>query len=531
MPVKDEVAMKSCVKKLKEETSGSSRCSSQCGISGNAEALAKVGEFKRQAEELAQKMNEMFESQFGEIIEKIAMDMEQPKLKKSRHANEYDEDGLKIFVARESLLTELLEINHIQTIYNVFIALLLVFLMNTALYDFLETGRLIDFSVVSWAFGNFSSVIQNWLYMQAYTLAIYPIFTSYASNQTSWAKIPMSVWSVGYIAYMLIFLTFPVQGALSDNLPPASTIILITEQVRLMMKVHAFVRVNTTKVLKFAEIEKDDDDISELKLPGFSQYLYFLFIPTLIYRDNYPMTPYVRWDFVVKNFLQVLGCIAYTYFMFARFCVPVFQNTGKEKGNIRTLLLSAFSCMLPGVLVLLVAFFAILHSWLNAFAEMTRFADRMFYRDWWNSNSFSSYYRMWNVVVHDWLYAYIYKDFNYLFGRRGRGFAAILVFFISACFHEYILAVAFRFFYPALLFMFGGVGLVFFFVRPKKGSNNPLWNIYLWVSLTMGSGILMTMYSVEWYASQNCTRDFNSWLDFIIPYSFDSTCVVWEWKK
>ena len=46
----------------------------------------------------------------------------------------------------------------------------------------------------------------------------------------------------------------------------------------------------------------------------------------------------------------------------------------------RTLLLSAFSCMLPGTMVLVLGFFAILHSWLNAWAEMTRFADRMFYK-------------------------------------------------------------------------------------------------------------------------------------------------------
>lgn len=31
-------------------------------------------------------------------------------------------------------------------------------------------------------------------------------------------------------------------------------------------------------------------------------------------------------------------------------------------------------------------------------------------QDWWNSNSYADYYRTWNVVVHDWLYAYIYKD-------------------------------------------------------------------------------------------------------------------------
>lgn len=102
------------------------------------------------------------------------------------------------------------------------------------------------------------------------------------------------------------------------------------------------------------------------------------------------------------------------------------------------------------MLVLFLAFFAFLHCWLNAFAEMLRFADRMFYKvhfchcqaqkpfnvfywfvlyllsenfyfifylqDWWNSTSFANYYRTWNVVVHDWLYYYMYRDFLWVGG-------------------------------------------------------------------------------------------------------------------
>lgn len=34
----------------------------------------------------------------------------------------------------------------------------------------------------------------------------------------------------------------------------------------------------------------------------------------------------------------------------------------------------------------------------------------LFFQDWWNSTSYSNYYRTWNVVVHDWLYYYAYKD-------------------------------------------------------------------------------------------------------------------------
>ena len=65
---------------------------------------------------------------------------------------------------------------------------------------------------------------------------------------------------------------------------------------------------------------------------------------------------------------------------------------------------------------------------------------------------------MWNIVVHDWLYAYIYRDLLQIAGSRYRSLAATGVFLISAVVHEYILAVTFRFFYPALFIMFGGVG-------------------------------------------------------------------------
>ncbi|CAF4515426.1 unnamed protein product, partial [Rotaria magnacalcarata] len=44
-------------------------------------------------------------------------------------------------------------------------------------------------------------------------------------------------------------------------------------------------------------------------------------------------------------------------------------------------------------------FYGFLHCWLNAFAEMLRFADREFYSDWWTATSWSSYYRTWNIVI------------------------------------------------------------------------------------------------------------------------------------
>lgn len=38
-----------------------------------------------------------------------------------------------------------------------------------------------------------------------------------------------------------------------------------------------------------------------------------------------------------------------------------------------------FACVLPGVISFLCGFYCLLHAWLNAFAEMLKFGDRLFY--------------------------------------------------------------------------------------------------------------------------------------------------------
>lgn len=505
----------------------------QRGFADETDGAVIARVFRKKADELQSELLERFDVQFNELVDSCVDELEEPSSKSRKHTNMYDEEGRKMFVARESLLTELLEVNHIKTIYNIFVALLILFVMNTLVYDYIETGRVaVDFSIILWAFGKVSAVTTTWLMMFVYTLTIFPIFQAWVSNQKSWIPLPNIIWILGYGIFMAVFAYFPVVEILKHELPPASTTIVVAEQVRLMMKVHAFVRENYVKVLQISK--EQDPKVKEEKfqnMPGFSQFLYFLFAPTLIYRDTYPMTPHIRWNYVVTNSLQVVVCIFFTYYIFARFCVPIFRNTGKEPGHLRALLLSTFSCMLPGTLVLILAFFSILHSWLNAFAEMLRFADRMFYRDWWNSFSYAAYYRMWNVVVHDWLFAYIYKDTLLIFGDDKKAIASVLVFALSAVAHEYILILAFGFFFPLLFFMFGGVGFVFSLIGPKKGQSQPssAWNIFMWVSLILGNGLLMCLYSQEWFASRNCPRIGGSISEVLIPRSWSSSCVKWKW--
>lgn len=422
----------------------------------------------------------------------------------------------KVFVTRRSVLTELFEISHIRTIYHIFVAILIVFSLNTILYDVLEKGTIsMDFGMIQWAFGKFPKVMAMWVVMQGSTLlVVYPAFYYWSvyRNPTN-AGVLDILWICGVIAYQICFLTIPVMYLIENNLPPASSIIIATEQTRLLMKSHAFIRENTARVM----YRKKDDDDSDA-CPDFSKYLYFLFSPTLVYRDNYPRTLTISWRYVVTNFAQVLACLFYIYYIFERFCVPVFQNFNREHITPRGFILSVFGCMMPGTLVLFIGFFAILHSWLNAFAEMLRFGDRLFYKDWWNSTTFSNYYRTWNVVVHDWLYTYIYKDVCKFIGRNNRPGAMACVFIISAVFHEYIITCTFKFFYPVLFVMFAGGGFGFIFLT-DKGSNRS-WNVFMWVALFIGNGMLMCLYSMEFYARENCPPNTDNFLDYFIPRSW-----------
>jgi hypothetical protein len=81
-------------------------------------------------------------------------------------------------------------------------------------------------------------------------------------------------------------------------------------------------------------------------------------------------------------------------------------------------------------------------------------------------------------------------------GRHG---ALLFTFGFSALVHEFIIAWGLGFFYPVLLVMFLGFGVTFIYVtRIFRG--HVLWNIFFWLTLTVGNGVLMVLYSREYYS-------------------------------
>ena len=59
------------------------------------------------------------------------------------------------------------------------------------------------------------------------------------------------IWLALFIVYQVAFLVLPVRVVYRHQLPPISTVIIVCEQIRLVMKAHAFVRHNIPRVLKY----------------------------------------------------------------------------------------------------------------------------------------------------------------------------------------------------------------------------------------------------------------------------------------
>uniref|UniRef100_A0AAY4EU98 O-acyltransferase n=1 Tax=Denticeps clupeoides TaxID=299321 RepID=A0AAY4EU98_9TELE len=468
-------------------------------------------QWRQHVEQLKAELLQEVQGHLSYLLDRaITQSIESLSLLSSQWAHKPD-DG-KVFTARQSLLDELFEIPHIRTIYHMFIAALLLFIFSTMAVNFIDQGRLVpEFDLFIYAFGKLSVVAWTWFIMFTYTLlGPYGALCVWGElYHSSRYKIMVSVTATLILAaiHVLVLGFFPLYAVLHHQLPPVSRFIITMEQIRFLMKSYSFIRESVPSVIKNAP-----------QIPTLSSYLYFLFAPTLIYRESYPRNSHIRWNVVISNLLKVLGSTFYLNFILVRLCIPVFQNEGNKSFTTRTLVLSMFHAILPGILMMLLGFYGFLHCWLNAFAELLRFADRMFYKDWWNSTSFANYFRTWNVVVHDWLFYYGYRDVLWLTGRKSRSAAMLWVFGLSAVAHEYAMTMCFGFFYPVMFCLFAVFGMVFNFALNDKRQSH-VWNIIMWTCLMLGQGMQVCLYCQEWYAQIHCT----SFWELVTPRSW--TCI------
>lgn len=188
----------------------------------------------------------------------------------------------------------------------------------------------------------------------------------------------------------------------------------------------------TTAPLK---VNPDSDDERNIHLPTtpisfWKEYCYFLFVPTLCFFRNYPMSKTVRISFIVKQCVYLVLCGAVAWIIFIQYLEPIFRasatlniqppsieyisklfeknatspsqqvfNIFKQQStvaqsnyfsNLGKFCYLMLKVSFPWFLTWLIISFAFFHCYLNILAEITRFGDRRFFLDWWNCQDFQA---------------------------------------------------------------------------------------------------------------------------------------------
>ena len=132
-----------------------------------------------------------------------------------------------------------------------------------------------------------------------------------------------------------------------------------------------------------------------------------------------------------------------------------------ENRDYYKIFLSVLHVSIPCAYNWLNMFFLIFHAHLNFCAEITRFADRRFYSDWWNAGNLGEYWRKWNYPIHNWLVRHVY--FPLIRRQVNQDLARFITFMVSAIFHEYLVMGIFRVFnFMAFFIMIVNVPLIAF---------------------------------------------------------------------
>ncbi|CAG2065165.1 unnamed protein product, partial [Timema podura] len=90
----------------------------------------------------------------------------------------------KQFLPRNSVLTDLFQIKHIRTIYNIFCVILIILFLNTAVYDLVTTGKLnLGIELIVWNFTGLQTAVLIWLGMMSTTIVLFCCFSLWATKR------------------------------------------------------------------------------------------------------------------------------------------------------------------------------------------------------------------------------------------------------------------------------------------------------------------------------------------------------------
>ncbi|XP_071823562.1 diacylglycerol O-acyltransferase 1-like [Apostichopus japonicus] len=464
----------------------------------------------------------------------------------SEKKNYGTEADMKVHTAQDSLLSNASGFNNYRGFLNLCIVLLAMSSGRLVLENLLKYGILVD--PVSWA-----SVLWNDPYRWPnVTLAIcinyFILFSFVVEKLTTKLHLSENLFDFLSMGNLVVLLLFPVIVITVVEPNPVGACFALGMYAMAAMKLYSYHVVNQwcrqaigeskkrKKSLKKTppsspkketnqktDLEKPKDSstengdalhVSETVQQEYPQNInlkdiyYFMLAPTLCYELNFPRTERIRKRFLIRRIVELVFLLQLSLCLIQQWIVPLVYNAMKpfSEMDVTRMVERILKLAVPNHFIWLCFFYFFFHSYLNILGEILRFADREFYRDWWNSETVGYFWRNWNIPVHKWARRHVYKP------MRRKGYTAysgqVAVFIMSAIFHEYLVSVPLHMFKLwAFMGMIMQIPLAYvvsmFFTRHYA-------NMAVWLSIIIGQPVAVLMYVHDYYVINFVTTNESS---------------------
>ncbi|KAM3215968.1 diacylglycerol O-acyltransferase 1A [Capsicum annuum] len=119
---------------------------------------------------------------------------------------------------------------------------------------------------------------------------------------------------------------------------------------------------------------------------------YFMVAPTLCYQLSYPRSASIRKGWLARQLIKLVIFTGLMGFIIEQYINPIVRSSQHPlKGDLLYGIERVLKLSVPNLYVWLCMFYCLFHIWLNILAEILRFGDREFYKDWWNAKTIDEY--------------------------------------------------------------------------------------------------------------------------------------------
>lgn len=236
--------------------------------------------------------------------------------------------------------------------------------------------------------------------------------------------------------------------------------------------------------------------------------VYFWWAPTLVYQPVYPRTPCIRPTFLLRQGVELIGTIIAMWFLSSQYAMPILESTldHLHEWNWVTMGERLLRLATVSIAIWLLGFFAVFQCSLNLLAELTQFADREFYLDWWNSGSVGSYWKLWNKPVNNYFVRHLYIPMLKLGWPQFT--SSVMVFFVSAVLHEVLVGIpTHNVIGAAFLSMILQIPLILVTAPLEKmsGPASMIGNCIFWLSFFLGQPLGAMLYYLAYNLKSTLT--------------------------